>query len=86
LPSGTLVLRKKSSINSDVSSVCRDLSGQDDERTGRVVYMSKVFTKDIYDVARAALKQDKETFIVRASRKNSDFQAHESLFESHLIP
>jgi hypothetical protein len=48
--------------------------------------MSKVFTKDIYEVARAALKQDKETFIVRPSRKNTDFQAHESLFETHLIP
>ena len=49
---------KKNSINADVSSACRDLPGQDDETASRVVYMNKVFTKDIYDVARAALKHD----------------------------
>ena len=69
-----------------MSKVSRDLSGQDGDTASRVVYMNKVFTKDIYDVARAALKHDKETFILGPSRKNTDFQAHESLIESHLMP
>ena len=48
--------------------------------------MNKVFAKDIYDVARAALKHDKETFIVGPSRNFTDFQVHESQMESHLRP
>jgi len=69
-----------------VSKVSRDLSGQDGDTASRVVYMNKVFTKDIYDVARAALKHDKETFILGPSRKNTDLQVQESLIESHLMP
>jgi hypothetical protein len=86
LPTGTLVLRKKNSRKSDVANACQDLTEQDDDSASRVVYMNKVFTKDIYEVARAALKHDKETFIVGPSRKNTDLQAHESLLESHLKP
>ena len=86
MPTGTLVLRKKNSRNADVSSASRDLSGQDEDTASRVVYMNKVFTKDIYDVARAALKHDKETFILGPLRKNTDLQVHESIIESHLMP
>ena len=69
-----------------MSKVSRDLSGQDGDTANRVVYMNKVFTKDIYDVARAASKHDKETFILGPSRKNTDLQVQESLIESHLMP
>jgi hypothetical protein len=86
LPTGTLVLRKKNSRKSDVDNACRDLTEQDDDTASRVVYMNKVFSKDIYEVARAALKHDKETFIVGPTRKQADLKAHESLLESHLMP
>ena len=86
LPTGTLVLRKKNDKKSDVVNSCRELIEQDDDTASRVIYMNKVFTKDIYEVARAALKHDKETFIFGPSRKQADLQAHESLLESHLMP
>ena len=85
LPAGTLVLRKKNDRKAKVSTISRDLPENDDDAS-RVVFMNKVFKKDIYEVARAALKHDKETFILGPSKKHSDFLDHESLLESHLMP